>query len=314
MAKFITFALATFLMSACSSGGLWEKEISLFLKASEDSNELYTINRTYERVGFPRIQLVSVLHIAESAYYERLQSVLTASDLVLYEALDDPKAKAEFKAAGGACKDVSSDLTKIIGFSRMADAFGLSLQTLSIDYIKPNMQLADLTMSQQMLMEAASFIRNPMISISKEERSQIQVWIDSENIQGACSYIKWKSEFSEGKVPPIPPEIGVKDYIELTINLTAFLFSNVEPPFCEVGSMERNSILLDKLDFYIATMKSDQTISVFYGPAHMPCFENHLLTKGYLMSSVETKEIAASNGNKDVTSTQLGLSGAIGAP
>jgi hypothetical protein len=115
--------------------------------ALETSITRYTSARGYT------VDLVSVLHIGEGAYYRQLNKDLKAYDAVLYEMVvpENPQARQQRAEGTGpgpeALGDSGGSLLSALQI-RLADLLGLEFQLARLQYRAPNFVHADLTVQE----------------------------------------------------------------------------------------------------------------------------------------------------------------------
>ncbi len=96
---------------------------------------LETSVTTWKRAaGGPTIRLVGAIHIADASYYERVQTVLGESEVVLFEVI---------KPESMDIRDI--DFTQGDMYGPLAEAIGLASQMQSIDYRRDNFRWLDMS-------------------------------------------------------------------------------------------------------------------------------------------------------------------------
>src|SRR5688572_14373936 len=114
-------------------------------KPSSNVTELQVAVRQFVPRGrsHPVIWLAGASHVGESNYYARLQKLLDAQELVLFEGVSDRATRA----AGGKAFERNDDQMDSLQ-NTMAESLGLAFQLNTIDYERPNFRNSDLTIEE----------------------------------------------------------------------------------------------------------------------------------------------------------------------
>jgi hypothetical protein len=231
-----------------------------------------------------RVDLIGAVHIADKAYYERLNARFTRYEVLLYEMVGESfETRKKWKAQGPKGmskedKDIQQKET-VAGkdlqwlhpmYETMEKALGLTGQVDGIDYTKPNFVHADMTLRQFSAMQ------------HKKNESFFSLW--------------WKSVVVQMEHPEVmPDQPGLVKIMEILCRkdsttemkrLAGRMFGNIEGLLSGLESedgtvilTERNRVALDVLKQQIALGKKN--LALFYGAAHLQDMDKRLRAMGF---------------------------------
>ncbi len=208
------------------------------------------------------IVLYGVVHIADAAYYERVQAHLDSHDIVLFEGVSPTEG-------------IEPDETmKMIGKMQtvMGELLGLQFQKDGIDYTRTNLVHADMTQGE--LLEAVDGDMSKLFPMAGLLEN------------GALKQILPMLENGLGFLKPMmdsQPEMrdGLKR--QMAGQLSGTDMGAMGGAMQEVLIEARNEVAMEVLHETLKTTSSG-TVSLFYGAAHMPDFEKRLAAMGYSLS------------------------------
>lgn len=243
-------------------------EAYLRLTRNEDgSGGLETANATFVRAtDGVRVDLLSVVHIADEDYYAKFNEAFTGYDSVLFELVGDPGDLRQHLQAGDSRGGLS--LSGLQG--GLGRALDLAFQMDGVDYSAENLVHAD--------MSAARFRER------QRERGEGFLQLYLKAVRASMSNPR-----------AAQTSFGLLDLAEAVISedrpnrlkwLMAGEMGNAEDILGllegEEGSViiaERNVVAMDVLDQRIAD--GDRKLAIFYGAGHMADFEERLVALGF---------------------------------
>lgn len=227
-----------------------------------------------------RVDLVGVIHIADKAYYKKLNKEFENYQVVLYELVAPPGARPP-KDSGP-----RSDNPLAMVQQMMKRALALDHQLEVVDYEKDNFVHADLSFGA--MIEAAQkrgedkftfgmgIMRDVMISMNKMNQGE-----GPENVE--------------------VPEIDIVGLFlgdrEEGTKLKRFFSQSIDPKKTGLGKTVENSLIADRNAACLKVLQEQidagkTKIAIFYGAAHMPDFEKRLVLD-YGMKKGEQKWLTA---------------------
>ncbi len=234
--------------------------------------ELHVAVRRYESTekGKPTIVLVGVSHIGEADYYKKLQVILDAQALVLFEGVggaERPKSTTEAKESRSG--DLQSDIAR---------ALGLAFQLEEIDYQRNHFRNSDLSPQQIRDLLAAEDKKDS--SNGPKAEAQFDTLITA--LQGN-SVLNWLVNFALGFVRSNPT-------LQATFKLT--LIETLGQSGGDVTKMQRLAPQMEKLLRVLVEKRNEavwrdliaelqkpnaaKSIALFYGAGHMPDLDRRL--------------------------------------
>ena len=213
-----------------------------------------------------QVDLIGVVHIADSAYYQELNRRFAAYDSVLFELVGDPRGLAgsaptsNYQPGGGA-----------IGFIQQAagEYLELTFQLNAIDYTRKNMVHADTSLQEFEKMQ--------------RERGETMSTLFARAMQTQMS------QKANGGVGDELDTLGMIRILMSPDSAAAFkkalakMFDQMESMAAAMEGKDgtaalsgRNDVAVKKLREVLASSKQ-RRVAVFYGAAHMPGIEAALI-------------------------------------
>lgn len=259
-----------------------------FIRFVEDATgaRLQTGIATYRNKAGVTVDLIGAIHVADKAYYEKLNERFKGYDALLYEMVGGPIEKREKRKNDPATSTVekaeeqaetaaAQKLSWLHSlYDRMQSSLELESQMAIVDYHLPNFVHADMTVVQ-------------FTGLQKERsESFLSLW--------------WKAVQSQVDQPQTsqPGLIKIleilcrKDSATELKRLVGRSFDEMESIMTgmETGDgtvivTERNKVALAVLEKQIAAGKKQ--LGIFYGAAHLPDMEKRLLEMGFILQKSE---------------------------
>ncbi len=231
-----------------------------FIRVDEDEKaaRLQTAVTRYEKDG-ATVDLLGAVHIADKAYYEKLNERFKGYDAVLFEMIGGEDIAAK-RAAEAENRDVSG-LHKV--YDMVAGFLKLTGQVQAIDYTAGNLVHADLTLEE--------------FSAMQRERG--------ESLLGFA--LKAGREGQKNAKQPDPTKLltallsGKSDLVKLEIVHTLGQGDDQIASFAgeSVIISDRNRRCIEVMNRELAAGKKN--LGIFYGAAHFPEMEKRLLELGF---------------------------------
>jgi len=212
------------------------------------------------------ILLVGVSHVGSQSYYEALQEILNAADVVLFEGVDGNRP--EFRAATVEQSPERSSLQ-----ANMARALGLVFQLHHIDYSREHFLNSDLTGEQLFALfegrdmpESAPAAKAQMEELIKGmEQTSITGQVAAPVLEFLEGRPGWSKGMRWGMVKILGSVTGnISEYPGLPDHLKTLMSVLIE---------KRNEKVMTDIEKQLQLIKPGQTLAVFYGAAHMHDFE-----------------------------------------
>jgi hypothetical protein len=222
----------------------------------------------------PVVWLAGVSHIGESNYYARLQKLLDAQDLVLFEGVTDRASRA----AGRRTFDRSEeDLGSLQ--NTMAESLGLAFQLSSIDYERPHFRNSDLTIEEIAQLIAKEGTPGGKPSKTMEEFQKLLEMMEGDSLVGALIGAGMKLIGSSPKLQAVMKLAMIEMLGRFKGDLSQF--EGLPPEWqriLEILVRARNDAVLKDLRVELGKRSSEKkSIAVFYGAAHMEDLERRLM-------------------------------------
>lgn len=221
---------------------------------------------TYKKEGSDvEVVLYGAVHIADKAYYKKVQQDLDACDVVLFEGVGPSKKETEPDENMKTITELQTSMGKFLG---------LSFQKDGINYTRKNLVHADMTYEE--LLKAT----DGDISKALPGAGMLSDPSMKKQLKAALDMMK-----GGGMMDSFP---GMKDQIKLMMarQLAGADISKQGGEGAEkilIGA--RNQVCLKVLDQQLEKTKSGK-IAIFYGAAHMKDFHNQLGKKGWTQDKV----------------------------
>ena len=239
-----------------------------FIRVDEDDKgaRLQTAVTRYEKDG-TSVELIGAVHVADKAYYEKLNERFKGYDALLFEMVGGEKAAGEPAPAADAKARNFSGLHKM--YDMAAKFLNLTGQMQVIDYKAPNFVHADLTLDE--------------FAKLQEERG--------ESLLGFA--LKAGKDAPEPAKQPDPAKLlaamlsGKSNLVKLEIVHTLGQGDDQIAAFAgeSVIITDRNQRCIDVMNREIAAGK--RKLGVFYGAAHFPDMEKRLTDAGFKRAGQE---------------------------
>ena len=219
----------------------------------------------------PVVWLAGVSHVGETNYYQSLQKMLNAQDLVLFEGVTDRASRA----AGRKSFDrTEEDLGSMQ--DTMAQSLGLAFQLNSIDYERPNFQNSDLTIEQLGQLIAKE---GPPGKPSKtaQEFEKLMEMMQGDSFVAALVGAGMKLIGSSPKLQAMMKLMMIEVLGRFEGDMSQF--QGLPPEWqrlVEILIRARNDAVIKDLQVELGKRSPPKTIAVFYGAAHMEDLERRL--------------------------------------
>jgi hypothetical protein len=245
---------------------------------------LQTGIRSYRNKDGVRVDLIGAIHIADKAYYEKLNARFTRYDAMLYEMVGESVQRRRHWQAEGE-KNLPKEETKVMEeekeagqnlswlhplYDTMEKSLGLTGQLAVVDYTPSNFVHADMTLRQ--FAEAQQ----------KKNESFLSLW--------------WKSVVTQMKHPEMEPEgpgllkimeiLCRKDSTTEMRRIVGKLFGGADNMLASLEAdggtvilTERNRVALEVLKEQIALGRKN--LAIFYGAAHLPDMDQRMHEMGF---------------------------------
>jgi TraB/PrgY/gumN family len=227
------------------------------------------------------VDLVAVIHVADSSYYDRLNKHFQQYDSVLYEmVLDVPKSVSHQndvrELLGREKKEPKIDTTRggkdplSLVQKKLASTLGLAFQMEHIDYSPDNFRHADLTLKE---------FEDAMASKGESPLSLFQKLLKGDDHEAPKEY-RELSKLPMLKILTQGPnaeeqktlKTGLATYFAQARDYTAEAQGEVL-----IGM--RNQKAIEVLQQRV--QKGDKSLAIFYGAAHMPDLAQRLRDQGF---------------------------------
>jgi hypothetical protein len=220
----------------------------------------------------PAVWLAGVSHLGESNYFARMQRLLKAQSLVLFEGVGGKSKKMRFDPD----KETSIQHT-------MASSLGLVFQLSAIDYDQPHFTNSDLTIPQLQALLAGGTgtgtgagAAGPNPEANQEFQELLQV-MDGSSLLGTLMHVGLKFIGSSPKLQAMTKVLLVEILGRLEGDLSQM---KGLPPEIQrllvVIIQERNKVVLEDLKSHLKVSPPPRSIAVFYGAGHMADLEKRL--------------------------------------
>ena len=254
-----------------------------YVRFAEDQHgaRLETAIRTFTLPSGQEVDLISVVHIADAAYYQDLNLRFASYDSVLFEMVGDPRGLTRNKPepdepqrGGGAVSAIQQ------AASRHLD---LTFQLGAIDYTGKNMVHADASADEfaRMQQERGENVLTMFVSVMQAQlRSQ-----SSAANRAAMSELDTLALIRILMSPDSAAEF--KKALAKNFDQMESMTAAMEGPRGLAILSGRNEVVMKKMKEVLAR-RQQRRIAVFYGGAHMPGIEASLV--GDLKAKASTEE------------------------
>ncbi len=231
-------------------------EESDYIRFLEDNatGQLQTAVARFENADGVKVDLIGAVHIADKAYYEKLNEDFKAYESLLYEMVGDPNAveDAEAKKSAGEALRFFQNLMK--------NMLALDFQLDGIDYTAANFVHADMdwkTFTDMRKERGETIIGMMMKSWEYQAKQAVSGKPSSSPNLGEMIRILMSSD----------TPTAMKVVLGRQFRETEAMMSGIEGEEGSVIVAERNKVALGVLKERIA--KGEKKIGIFYGAAHL---------------------------------------------
>lgn len=216
------------------------------------------------------VQLVGVSHIGTKTYYDELQKILNAADVVLFEGIDGHRA--EFRQMTAEQPPERSSLQ-----ANLARALGLVFQLHHIDYTPEHFINSDVTSEQLLaLFQGQELPERP--ERGEERLDHLMSTMEQTSVSGQIGgsildFLKTRPGWSRGMRWAMVNTLGA---VQGNISSFAGLPEEMRNVM-EVLLERRNDVVIRDISQQLESQPKGSTIAVFYGAAHMYDFHVRLI-------------------------------------
>lgn len=243
--------------------------------APDAADRLQTAVARFEQGGTV-IDLVSVVHLGDAAYFATLNERLAGYDFVLYEMVGGPAPRKD-----AASPDVEAgEMQAIRQVQKMAKAIlGLEYQLDGIDYSAANFVHADVAWDEMGTLMAA---RNETLLSLVTRASALA---EEGGIAGISSDPAAMEAMMKRMFQAVltGDSAGLKRSLAPLLSESESVITRLEGEEGSVLIGERNRVVMEKLA-ELRAAKGAGRYAIFYGAGHMPDFEDRLLAAGFRKS------------------------------
>ncbi len=257
-----------------------------FTRFEEDDKgaRLQTGIATYQNQDGVTVDLIGAIHIADKAYYEKLNERFTQYDALLYEMVGEPFEK---RSARKKAKEENNDLEatpeeteeaaagkKLAWlhplYDTMEKSLGLSGQMRCIDYSKANFVHADMTMREFADMQ------------DKKNESFLSLWLNS-----VVAQIKHPQASREQPgLLKIMEILCRKDSSTELRRIMGRMFGDMEDMLAGLDTDEGTVIVTERNIVALKVMQEQiklgrKNLGIFYGAAHLPDMDKRMQGMGF---------------------------------
>lgn len=230
----------------------------------------------YADINSRTVTLYGVVHIADEAYYRSVQKDLDKFDSVLYEGVGPQpgQQQPQLKPPPGAI-DISV-IQKLF-----ADGLGFQFQKDGIDYTKPNLVHADMTMAQLQRALGGKQL-NPLEQyMPRGQNGGFDLSQITPLLQEGGKLL--------GQLAEIMPEIKqalanirIRVKLQMAQQLAnADMSTMMDPEMYQAIVVERDKIVIQVLQRQLRQHPNKKNIAIFYGAAHNPDLQQRLQKLGF---------------------------------
>jgi hypothetical protein len=236
-----------------------------YVRFAEDksSARLEVAIKTFTMPSGQKVDLIGVVHIADDAYYQRLNGRFETYDSVLFELIGDPRGLTE-PSPGTSRSGSVSFLQQSAG-----KHLNLAFQLDAIDYTRKNMVHADTTADEFARMQRERG-ENFLTLFARAMQAQLSGGMNRAAMREFDTFGLIRILMSPDSAVAFKKSLAkVFDEME---SMTALM----EGQHGSVVLSGRNGVVVAKLKEVLAR-KKQRHVAVFYGGAHMPGIETALV-------------------------------------
>jgi hypothetical protein len=244
-------------------------------RPSTNVTELQVAVRQFAPQGTsqPVVWLAGVSHVGESNYYARLQKLLDAQELVLFEGVTDRASRAAGRRAFERSEEELGSLQ-----TTMAESLGLAFQLDTIDYERPNFRNSDLTIEELSQLIAKEGRPGGTPSKTMEEFQKLMEMMEGNSLIGALVGAGMKLIGSSPKLQAMMKLAMIEMLGRFKGDMSQF--QGLPPEWqrlIDVLVRARNEAVMKDLRAELRKRSPAKSIAIFYGAAHMEDFERRLV-------------------------------------
>jgi hypothetical protein len=256
--------------SWCVHSASFAQGLPDYVRFSEDaeSARLELAIKTFTMPSGQQVDLIGVVHLADSAYYQELNRRFDAYDAVLFELVGDPRTVTEtaLPTAGQ-----NSYQPGGIGLIQQAAAkyLDLTFQLGAIDYTRKNMVHADTTAQE--------------LANLQQERGETTLTLFARAMQAQMNGQMNTAAMRELDTLGLIRILMSPDSAAAFKKALAKVFDQVESMTAVMEGKDGSAILSGRNEVVVQKVREvlghakQRRIAVFYGGAHMPGLESSLL-------------------------------------
>lgn len=237
-----------------------------FVKTSPREGHVDTAIKTYQRADRIQVSLVAAVHVADAAYYHKLQKRFRSFDAVLYEMVKPQEVPIESRG------QADSPISMLqVG---MKNVLQLEYQLDAIDYSPANFVHAD--------MDPDSFYQAQNEQGESILGLMIRGVLEEQNRSGSPARDTYDGMRFLLALMSSDRAHSLKFLMAEQLEDMESLLAGVDQGPEGKGSVlvsGRNSVAFQVLDREIA--RGRRKLAIFYGAGHMPDMEKRLLERGY---------------------------------
>ncbi|MDF1816021.1 MAG: hypothetical protein P1V20_27725 [Verrucomicrobiales bacterium] len=233
--------------------------------------------------GDHSIDLISVVHLGDAAYFEKLNESLKSYDIVFYEMVGGPYTEEKARLSKQAASP-DDNLAQVQGLQQMAKSLlGLEFQLDGLDYLAANFVHADMTADEfSAHTEKGNGVSDLITRALKIAQSGNVKGVPATEAEANRLMSKVMGAVLTGNSNELKRSLG-----PILAEAESFIIQLEE----EEGTVlisRRNEIVIDKIEANLSTRgPGPKTDAVLYGAGHMPDLEIRLREMGYEKSDTE---------------------------
>lgn len=252
-------------------------EVSDYVRFQEgaERDSLQTAVTRFTKEGMT-VDLVAVVHLGDSDYFENLNRLLATYDRVLYEMVGGAYSPESESAGSGVAE--SDEMTGIRQLQTMAKSFlGLEFQLDGIDYTAENFVHADVEWDG---LDSLMSARNQSFS---EIFTRAMALSSEGNLAGIPGGEAGMNAMFTGLLRAVTTgdSNGLKRILAPLLSEAEVFITQLEGDDGTVLVTERNKLVMQRLAEEQG-QHGPGNYAIFYGAGHMPDLEERLLALGYV--------------------------------
>jgi len=277
-----------------------EADYIRFEEKDDGTSSLQTAVARFEKAG-TIVDLVSVVHLADPEYFDRMNGLLANYDTVLYEMVGGKYAPDQPDAPGSQMIEGMPDVRSL---QKMATTFlDLEFQLEGIDYAAPNFVHADVDWEEYqelMLAKNQTFATLFTRAMTLAQEGNIEgLPTDEINLSQLLGNVVTAIRTGDGS--------SLKRSFAPMLGESEDFITQIEGDDGTVLVSERNRVVIRKLGEELAGRRSGM-YAIFYGGGHMPDLERRLVADGFKKEAVvwiDAWAMEAETGNSEDAGAEL---------